>query len=170
MDEKVYTAKLGEHEVVISTGKLAMLAGGAVSVRIGDTIVLVTATASKQPRADIDYFPLSVEYEERLYAAGRIPGSFFRREGRPGEAAILVARLIDRPLRPLFPKDFRNDVQVVATTISYDLQNYLDVPAIIGASAALMISDVPFYGPIGAVRVGMLDGSIAWPRKLASRR
>ncbi|TMC58793.1 MAG: polyribonucleotide nucleotidyltransferase, partial [Chloroflexi bacterium] len=158
MDEKVYTAKLGEHEVVISTGKLAMLAGGAVSVRIGDTIVLVTATASKQPRADIDYFPLSVEYEERLYAAGRIPGSFFRREGRPGEAAILVARLIDRPLRPLFPKDFRNDVQVVATTISYDLQNYLDVPAIIGASAALMISDVPFYGPIGAVRVGMLDG------------
>ena len=158
MDEKVYTAKLGEHEVVISTGKLAMLAGGAVSVRIGDTIVLVTATASRQPRADIDYFPLSVEYEERLYAAGRIPGSFFRREGRPGEAAILVARLIDRPLRPLFPKDFRNDVQVVATTISYDLQTYLDVPAIIGASAALMISDVPFYGPIGAVRVGMLDG------------
>ena len=154
--EKIYTAKLGEHEVQITTGKLAGLAGGAVSVRIGDTVVLVTATASKSARPDIDFFPLSVEFEERLYAAGRIPGSFFRREGRPSEAAILVARLIDRPLRPLFPKDFRNDVQVVATTISYDVENYLDIPAIIGASAALMISDIPFYGPIGAVRVGMI--------------
>src|ERR1700694_4593973 len=156
--EKIYTAKLGEHEVQISTGKLAGLAGGAVTVRIGDTLVLVTATASKAPRPDIDFFPLSVEFEERMYAAGRIPGSFFRREGRPSEAAILVARLIDRPPRPLFPKDFRNDVQVVVTTISYDVENYLDIPAIIGASAALMISDVPFYGPIGAVRVGILDG------------
>src|SRR5712692_489045 len=158
MDEKTYTAKLGVQKVQISTGKLAGLAGGAVTVRIGDTVVLVTATASKAPRPDIDFFPLSVEFEERLYAAGRIPGSFFRREGRPSEAAILVARLIDRPLRPLFPKDFRNDVQVVATTISYDVENYLDIPAIIGASAALMISDIPFYGPIGAVRVGMIDG------------
>jgi len=158
--EKIYTAKLGEHEVQISTGKLAGLAGGAVTVRIGDTVVLVTATASKSARPDIDFFPLSVEFEERLYAAGRIPGSFFRREGRPSEAAILVARLIDRPLRPLFPKDFRNDVQVVATTISYDVENYLDIPAIIGASAALMISDIPFYGPIGAVRVGMIDGKL----------
>ncbi|MEP7200223.1 MAG: polyribonucleotide nucleotidyltransferase [Chloroflexota bacterium] len=156
--EKTYSAKIGEQAVHISTGKLAGLAGGAVSVRLGDTVVLVTATASKAARPDIDFFPLSVEFEERLYAAGKIPGSFFRREGRPSEAAILVARLIDRPLRPLFPKDFRNDVQVVATTISYDLQNYLDIPAIIGASAALMISDIPFYGPIGAVRVGMIDG------------
>jgi polyribonucleotide nucleotidyltransferase len=156
--EKTYTAKLGEQEVQISTGKLASLAGGAVTFRIGDTVVLVTATASKSPRPDIDFFPLSVEFEERLYAAGRIPGSFFRREGRPSEAAILVARLIDRPLRPLFPKDFRNDVQVVATTISYDVENYLDIPAIIGASAALMVSDIPFFGPIGAVRVGMIDG------------
>ncbi|MBI3734182.1 MAG: polyribonucleotide nucleotidyltransferase [Chloroflexi bacterium] len=156
--EKNYAAKIGEHEVQISTGKLAGLAGGAVTVRLGDTLVLVTATASNAPRPDIDYFPLSVEFEERLYAAGKIPGSFFRREGRPSEAAILVARLIDRPLRPLFPKDFRNDVQVVATTISYDGQHYLDIPAIIGASAALMISDVPFYGPIGAVRVGLIDG------------
>src|SRR5512143_2094980 len=156
--EKRYTAKIGEQDVVISTGKLAGLAGGAVTVQIGETVVLVTATGSKQPREGIDFFPLSVEFEERLYAAGRIPGSFFRREGRPSEAAILVARLIDRPLRPLFPKDFRNDVQVVATTISYDVQNYLDIPAIIGASTALMISDVPFYGPVGAVRVGMVDG------------
>jgi polyribonucleotide nucleotidyltransferase len=158
--EKIYTAKLGEHEVQISTGKLAGLAGGAVTVRIGDTVVLVTATAAKTPRPDIDFFPLSVEFEERMYAAGRIPGSFFRREGRPSEAAILVARLIDRPLRPLFPKDFRNDVQVVVTTISYDLENYLDIPAIIGASASLMISDIPFYGPVGAVRVGMIDGQM----------
>ncbi|MBI5878422.1 MAG: polyribonucleotide nucleotidyltransferase [Chloroflexi bacterium] len=156
--EKTYTARIGEQDVVISTGKLAGLAGGAVTVRTGDTMVLVTATGSKSPREGIDFFPLSVEFEERLYAAGRIPGSFFRREGRPSEAAILVARLIDRPLRPLFPKDFRNDVQVVATTISYDVQNYLDIPAIIGASAALMISDVPFYGPVGAVRVGLVDG------------
>jgi polyribonucleotide nucleotidyltransferase len=156
--EKTYSAKIGDQEVHISTGKLAGLAGGAVTARVGDTVVLVTATAAKAPRPDIDFFPLSVEFEERLYAAGRIPGSFFRREGRPSEAAILVARLIDRPLRPLFPKDFRNDVQVVATTISYDVQNYLDIPAIIGASAALMISDIPFYGPIGAVRVGLIDG------------
>jgi polyribonucleotide nucleotidyltransferase len=157
--EKTYSATIGDQTVDIATGKLASLAGGAVSVRVGDTVVLVTATASKSPRPDIDFFPLSVEFEERLYAAGKIPGSFFRREGRPSETAILVARLIDRPLRPLFPKDFRNDVQVVATTISYDVQNYLDIPAIIGASAALMMSDIPFYGPIGAVRVGLVDGN-----------
>jgi polyribonucleotide nucleotidyltransferase len=156
--EKTYSATIGDQTIHIATGKLAGLAGGAVTVRVGDTVVLVTATASKEPRPDIDFFPLQVEFEERLYAAGRIPGSFFRREGRPSEAAILVARLIDRPLRPLFPKDFRNDVQVIATTISYDIQNYLDIPAIIGASAALMISDIPFYGPIGAVRVGLIDG------------
>jgi polyribonucleotide nucleotidyltransferase len=157
--EKTYSATIGDQTIHIATGKLAGLAGGAVTVRVGDTVVLVTATASKEPRPDIDFFPLQVEFEERLYAAGRIPGSFFRREGRPSEAAILVARLIDRPLRPLFPKDFRNDVQVIATTISYDVQNYLDIPAIIGASAALMISDIPFYGPIGAVRVGLIDGN-----------
>ena len=157
--EKIYSATVGEQTVHFVTGKLAGLAGGAVTVQAGDTMVLVTATASKVPRPDIDFFPLQVEFEERLYAAGRIPGSFFRREGRPSEAAILVARLIDRPLRPLFPKDFRNDVQVVVTTISYDVQNYLDIPAIVGASAALMISDIPFYGPIGAVRVGMVDGA-----------
>ncbi len=156
--EKTYTARIGDQDLQISTGKLAGLAGGAVTVRVGDTVVLVTATGGKAARPDVDFFPLSVEFEERLYAAGRIPGSYFRREGRPSEAAILVARLIDRPLRPLFPKDFRSDVQVIATTISYDGQNYLDIPAIVGASAALMISDIPFYGPIGAVRVGMVDG------------
>ena len=134
-----------------------MQAGGAVTVRLGDSLVLCTATASKKPREGIDFFPLTVDFEERLYAAGRIPGSFFRREGRPSEGGILTMRLIDRPLRPLFPKDFRNDVQVIATALSSDSENYLDIPAIIGASAALVISDVPFEGPVGACRVGLIE-------------
>jgi polyribonucleotide nucleotidyltransferase len=134
-----------------------MQAGGAVSVRAGDSVILCTATASKKPREGISFFPLTVDFEERLYAAGRIPGSFFRREGRPSEAAILTMRLIDRPLRPLFPKDYRNDVQVIGTALSSDSENYLDIPAIIGASAALTISDIPFEGPIGACRVGLVE-------------
>jgi polyribonucleotide nucleotidyltransferase len=134
-----------------------MQAGGAVVVRLGDSVVLCTATASHKPREGIDFFPLTVDFEERLYAAGRIPGSFFRREGRPSEAAILTSRLIDRPLRPLFPKDYRNDVQIIATALSSDSQNYLDIPAIIGASTALMISDIPFEGPVGACRVGLVE-------------
>jgi len=141
----------------METGLLAMQAGGAVTVRVGDSVVLCTATASKNPREGTDFFPLTVDFEERLYAAGRIPGSFFRREGRPSESAILTSRLIDRPLRPLFPKDYRNDVQIIATALSSDSENYLDIPAIIGASAALMISDIPFEGPIGACRVGLVE-------------
>jgi polyribonucleotide nucleotidyltransferase len=136
---------------------LAGQAGGAVLVRLGDSVVLCTATSSKKPREGIDFFPLTVDFEERLYAAGRIPGSFFRREGRPSESAILTCRLIDRPLRPLFPKDYRNDVQVIVTALSSDTQNYLDIPAIIGSSTALTISDIPFEGPIGAVRVGLVE-------------
>jgi polyribonucleotide nucleotidyltransferase len=126
-------------------------------VRAGDSVILCTATSSKKPREGIDFFPLTVDFEERLYAAGRIPGSFFRREGRPSEAAILTMRLTDRPLRPLFPKDYRNDVQVIGTALSSDSENYLDIPAIIGASAALTISDIPFEGPIGACRVGLVE-------------
>ncbi len=155
---KRYTTEIAGKEIIIETGHLAMQANGAVTVRVGDSVILATATASKDPREDIDFFPLSVEYEERLYAAGRIPGSWFRREGRPGEGAILLARLVDRPLRPLFPKGFRNDVQVIITSLSSDEENLLDIPAIIGASAALTISDIPWGGPIGAVRVGYLDG------------
>ncbi len=155
---KRYTANVAGKEIIIETGHLAMQAGGAVTVRVGDSVILATATASKEPREDIDFFPLSVEYEERLYAAGRIPGSWFRREGRPGEGAILLARLVDRPLRPLFPKGYRNDVQVIITSLSSDEENLLDIPAIIGASAALTISDIPWNGPIGAIRVGYIDG------------
>jgi polyribonucleotide nucleotidyltransferase len=154
---KTYVTQVGDKSITIETGQLAMQAGGAVSVRAGDSVILCTATSSKKPREGISFFPLTVDFEERLYAAGRIPGSFFRREGRPSEAAILTMRLIDRPLRPLFPKDYRNDVQVIGTALSSDSENYLDIPAIIGASAALTISDIPFEGPIGACRVGLVE-------------
>jgi polyribonucleotide nucleotidyltransferase len=156
--ELVYTADVAGRTYTLTTGRLARLAGGAVSVRIGETVVFCTATASKNAREGIDFFPLSVDVEEKLYAAGRIPGSFFRREGRPSEAAILSARLIDRPLRPLFPKTARNEVQVIVTAMASDSQNYIDIPGMIGASAALMISDVPFPEPIAGIRVGLVDG------------
>jgi len=133
--KKTYIAQMGDKPLTIETGELAMQAGGAVLVRLGDSVVLCTATSSKKPREGMDFLPLTVDFEERLYAAGRIPGSFFRREGRPSESAILICRLIDRPLRPLFPKDYRNDIQVIVTALSSDTQNYLDIPAIIGASA-----------------------------------
>jgi len=156
-----FSARLGDETITLETGKLAMQAGGAVTVRSGDTIVLVTATASSQQREGVDFFPLTVDYEERLYAAGKIPGSFFRREGRPTEGAILTARLVDRALRPLFPKGMRNDVQVIITALSADQEHLVDTLAIIGASAALMISDIPFNGPVGAVRMGYIDGQLA---------
>ncbi|HVM03223.1 MAG TPA: polyribonucleotide nucleotidyltransferase, partial [Acidimicrobiales bacterium] len=135
------------------TGKLAGQAGGAVVGRIGDTVVLVAATAAKSAREGVDFFPLTVDVEERMYAAGKIPGSFFRREGRATDQAILTCRLIDRPLRPSFPDGFRNEVHVVATVLGADQENPHDVVAINAASAALMVSDVPFDGPIGAVRI-----------------
>jgi len=160
---KQYSVTVGGQTVTLETGKLAGLAGGAVTIRVGDTLLLAAATMSKDPREGIDFFPLSVDYEEKLYAAGRIPGSFFRREGRPSEGAILTARLIDRPLRPLFPKDLHNDVQVIVTALSSDQVAQPDVLAIVAASAALTISDVPFGakpydGPVGAARVGLIDG------------
>jgi polyribonucleotide nucleotidyltransferase len=153
-----FSAMVGDAEIVIETGKLAEQAGGAVSVRVGDTVVFGTATMSALPREGIDFFPLSVDYEEKLYAAGRIPGSFMRREGRPSTASILIARVTDRPLRPLFPKDMRNEVQVIVMPLSHDQENHADIPAMIAASAALHISDVPWGGPIGAVRIGLIDG------------
>jgi len=140
----------------IEAGKVAKAADGAVLVRYGDTVVLVTAVASKQPREGIDFFPLTVDYQERMYAAGRIPGSFFRREGRPHEKETVAARLIDRPIRPLFPKGYRQDVQIIAAVLSADRENDPDVLAVLGASAALMVSPIPFSGPIGALRVGRL--------------
>ncbi len=157
-----FSTPFGDSTITIETGKLAGQANGAVTVRHGDTLILVTATASEAPREGQDFFPLTVDYEERLYAAGKIPGGFFKREGRPGESAILLCRLTDRPLRPLFPKGFRNDVQIVITALSSDQEHYIDILSIIGASAALTISDIPFTGPVGAVRVGYIDGKFVF--------
>ncbi len=145
-------------ELTLETGRMAKQAGGAVYVRYGDTCLMATATSSAGPREGIDFFPLTVDYEERLYSVGKIPGGFIKREGRPSEKAILSARLIDRPIRPLFPKGYRNDVHVVSTIMSVDQDSRPDITAIIGVSAALHISDIPFNGPIAAVEVGYVDG------------
>jgi len=152
------TVTWGGRTLTIETGQMAKQANGAVLARYGESVVLVTAVASKKPREGIDFFPLSVDYQEMTYAAGKIPGGFFKREGRPSEREILTSRFIDRPLRPLFPKGFRNDVQIIATVLSADDENDPDVVAITAASAALEISDIPFSGPIAGVRVGCIDG------------
>ncbi|MDA8394896.1 MAG: polyribonucleotide nucleotidyltransferase [Candidatus Dormibacteraeota bacterium] len=160
--ERTYVARTFEGaELTIETGWLAGQANGAVMLRQGDTVVMVTATASRAPRPGIDFFPLTCDYEEKMYAAGRIPGAFFRREGRPGEAATLASRMIDRPMRPLFPKDFRNDVQIVATVLSTDQVHDPTILALIGAGAAVAISDIPHGGPVAAVRMGLFDGHLA---------
>jgi len=148
----------GEHEVTLETGAIARQADGAVIVNMADTVVLVTAVGRKEADPGRDFFPLTVNYQEKTYAAGKIPGGFFKREGRPTEKETLTSRLIDRPIRPLFPKGFKNEVQVIATVISMNLDVDPDIPALIGASAALAISGMPFSGPIGAARVGYLDG------------
>ena len=155
--EKVFKTTIGGRAFDVQTGKLAQLANGSVVVRYGDTVVLVTAVASSSPREGIDFFPLSVDYEERLYSVGKIPGGFIKREGRPTEKAVLTSRLIDRPIRPLFPKGYRNDVQVVATVLSVDQECTPDVVAMIGSSIALSISDIPFNGPTGSVVIGLID-------------
>ena len=148
---KTFTTQLAGRTLTLEFGKMAQLANGAVLVRYGDTVVLSTATASKEPKEGIDFFPLSVDYEEKLYSVGKIPGGFTKREGKPSEKAILTSRVIDRPIRPLFPKDLRNDVVLVNTVMSVDQDNSPEVAAMIGASAALTVSDIPFAGPIGAV-------------------
>jgi polyribonucleotide nucleotidyltransferase len=153
------TFQYGEHEVSIETGKVARQADGAVIVNMADTVVLVSAVGRKKADPGRDFFPLTVNYEEKTYAAGKIPGGFFKREGRPAEKETLTSRLIDRPVRPLFPKGFKNEVQVVATVISLNPEVNPDIPALIGASAALSLSGMPFQGPIGAARVGFIDGA-----------
>lgn len=157
-DYKVYRTAIGGKLLELEIGKVCEMANGQVMVRYGDTVVNVTAVASKQPRPDIDFFPLSCDYEEKMYAAGKIPGGFIKREGRPSEKAILNSRLMDRPLRPLFPKGFYNDVQVVATVMSVDLDAPSEIAAMIGSSVALSISDIPWDGPTAPVLVGMVDG------------
>ena len=157
---KSYSTKLAGRELTVETGKICGLANGSVVVKYGDTVVMVNVTAAKEPKEGIDFFPLSVDYEEKLYSVGKIPGSFTKREGKPSDKAILTSRAIDRPLRPLFPKDFRNDVCVTATVLSVDQDNSPEVCAMIGAAAALEISDIPFNGPTAAVAVGWVDDEI----------
>src|SRR6187397_707394 len=148
---------VGDQEISFETGRLAKQADGAVLVRSGDTMILATAVGRMEAREGADFFPLTVDVEERMYAAGKIPGGFFKREGRPSERAILTARMIDRPIRPLWPKGFKNEVQVIATVLSADLVNPHDILCINGASAALMVSSLPFLGPVGAVRIARID-------------
>lgn len=157
---QTFTTEFGGRDLCIETGVLAEQAGGAVTVRYGDTVLFATATMSRDVRPGMNFFPMTVEFEERLYAAGRIPGSFFRREGRPAEQAILIARLVDRPLRPLFPKGFRNEVQIIISTLASDGENLFDPLAIIAASAALHISDIPWGGPIAGATIGYVDGEL----------
>ena len=157
---KVFEMEVAGRPLVIETGKMCCLAGGSCLVRYGETAVLVNATASAKPRDGIDFFPLSVDYEEKLYSVGKIPGSFLKREGRPTEKAILTSRLVDRPIRPLFPKDMRNDVAVVMTVMAVDPDCSPEIAGMIGTSVALSISDIPWNGPIGGVNVGLVDGEL----------
>jgi len=153
-------AKFARNDLILETGKIAKQANGSVLIQYGGTVVIVTACMSKETREGQDFFPLTVEYQEKTYAAGRIPGGFFKREGRPSESEILAARLIDRPIRPLFPKGMLNDVQVMVIVVSSDGENDPDVLAVTGASAALSISDIPFAGPVAACRVGQVDNQL----------
>ena len=153
-----FSTELGGRPLTIETGKIAKQANGSVLIRYGETAVVVAVTGTDTPREGVDFFPLTVDFEEKMYAVGKIPGGFLRREGRPPETAILTSRLIDRPIRPMFPDGYNNDVQIVATAVSVDPDNAPDIPAMIGASCALSISDIPFEGPIAGVRVGRVDG------------
>src|SRR5215207_10612495 len=161
MPEKKYlkeSIKLGDKELTVETGRVAKQADGAVVIRYGDTMLLVAAVSAPNAREGVDFFPLTVEYRESNYAAGRIPGNYFRREGRPNEKEVLTSRLIDRPCRPLFAEGYRNETQVIASVISADPDNNPDVIAITGASCALYLSDIPFLNPIAGVRIGLIEG------------
>ena len=159
MEHRIFKTEFAGRELSVEVGRYAEQANGHCVVRCGDTAVMVNVTMSKAPREGMDFFPLSVEFEEKQYSVGKIPGGFIRREGRPSEKAILTSRLIDRPIRPLFPKGFYNDVQVVATAMSVDNNIPPDIYAMIGSSVALSISDIPFAGPTGSVTVGLMDGA-----------
>src|SRR5689334_7062596 len=148
----------GGQLLTLETGKVARQADGAVMARLGDTIVLCTVVGARSVKPGQDFFPLTVNYQEKAFAAGKIPGGFFKREGRPSESETLISRLIDRPIRPLFPDGFRNEVQVIATVLSHDLENDPDIVATVGCSAALTLSGIPFFGPVGAARVGFRGG------------
>ena len=158
MAKQVFRLDFCDRVITVETGEIAKQAGGSVVVRYDDTVVLSTATASNQPKEGIDFFPLTVGYEEKLYSVGKIPGGFLRREGRPSEHATLAARMIDRPIRPLFADGFRNEVQVVNTVLSVDHDCTPEMTAMLGSSLALCISDIPFNGPIAGVQVGRIDG------------
>ena len=159
---------VGDQELTFESGKIAKQADGAVVVRSGDTMVLAAATGRMEAREGADFFPLTVDVEERQYAAGKIPGGFFKREGRASERATLTARMIDRPIRPLWPKGYKNEVHVVCTTLSADLVTPHDILCINGASAALMVSPLPFLGPVGAVRIGLIDDELTVNPTLAA--
>ena len=159
LDIREYRGMVGGKEIMIETGRFAQQAGGAVTVRMGDTMLFCSTTMGS-PRAHLDFFPLSVDYEEKMYAGGRVPGGFFRREGRPSEGAILTSRVIDRTLRPLFPKNMRNEVQVILISLSHDKEHHVDMLGIIAASTALMISDIPWNGPVAGARIGLVDGEL----------
>ena len=158
MERKIFSTQIGGREVTVETGAYYGQANGSCIVRCGDTVVMVNATMAKTPREGVDFFPLGVDFEEKMYSVGKIPGGFKKREGRPSDKAILTSRLIDRPLRPLFPKGFYNDVAVVATCLSVDTDIPPEVYAMLGSSIALTISDIPFGGPTGSVVVGYVDG------------
>jgi len=155
-----YNCNVGDRNLVIEIGKLAGQATAAATIHYGDTVVLVTLCISDQPREGVDFLPLTVDYEERLYAAGKIPGGFIRREGRPSQEATLASRLTDRPLRPLLPKDWRKDIQLVITVLSADQENDPDILAVIGSSTVLSLSEIPFAGPVSAVRVGYINDQL----------
>ncbi|MBR6779432.1 MAG: polyribonucleotide nucleotidyltransferase, partial [Clostridia bacterium] len=155
---KTYETTLAGRPFVVEVGKMAQLAGGSCLVRYGETEILCTATMADKPREGVDFFPLSVDFEEKLYAVGRIPGSFGRREGKASEKAVLTSRVIDRPIRPLFPKDMRNDVSVVATVMSVDPDCSPEIAALWGVSTAIAISDIPWDGPVSSVSLGLVDG------------
>ena len=167
---KVYETTFAGRPLVVETGKMGQLANGECLVRYGDTVVHVAATASAKPRDGIDFFPLSVDFEEKLYSVGKIPGSFLKREGRPSDKAILVCRMIDRPIRPLFPKDMRNDVSIVCTVMSVEQDNSPEIAAMVGTSIALSISDIPWNGPISGVSVGLIDGEFIMNPTAAQRK
>src|SRR5437660_7369495 len=160
MKQEISVELAGGKRLSFETGNLAKQAHGAAVVRMGDNVVLATGVANQEPREGIDFFPLTVDYREYTYAGGRIPGGFIKREGRPSEKEILTSRQIDRPIRPLFPEAFRNETQVVAFVYSADKENDPDVLGINGASCALALSDIPFHGPVGAVRIGLVDGQM----------